>query len=218
MKKYLYILFIVFMSCSGGKENNPQSPKHEKQDTLKDTKVKDETKNLRDSVSSYLADPLDFYLLKKSTYAMHSGGNIRLNDSNFYSVNDKNYIYYNYWAIEFVDFTEDEDKPLSFKVLKPWGTSEERYYQTDNEILVGIKSCISWDGLQNSNFVNLADTIILKRFGKPDLEQNDCLIYSENNRILSLKIQNNHVLWFKYFWLNKTIGSEKDIMPEITNW
>ncbi|PLX08898.1 MAG: hypothetical protein C0596_03505 [Marinilabiliales bacterium] len=171
-----------------------------------------------DSLDMYFEKPVDFYALKRNTQAMHSGGIVRFPTKYFHEISDSNSIYYDYWAIEFLGMIENEQRPLCFKVIKPWSTPEDRYYGADNEILIGIQSCIEWSGLENSNFVNTPDSLIIKRFGQPDTTSSDCFIYSRDEKLLCLKIKGNRVIWFKYLWLNYSFGDNPEIVPELVNW
>lgn len=185
---------------------------------IQDTTILEYAELIPDSVSIYLENPVDFYALKKNTLSMHSGGNIRLNNKYFHSIDDDNYIYYDYWAIEFHNVFENDSKPLCFKALKPWGTPEERYYDKDNEILVGIKSRLDWDGLQQSNFVSLSDSVIIGKFGTPDTLLNNCMVYQREDKLLTLKIENSQIAWFKYFWLNDSVNYKEEILREWIQW
>jgi hypothetical protein len=171
-----------------------------------------------DSVLFYLDNPVDFSLLKKKTTGMHSGGNIRLENKYFLPIEDDNSIYYDYWAIEFHENFEDDGKPLCFKAIKPWGSAEDRYYETDNEVIVGIKSRIEWEGLQQSNFVDQSKSDILNKFGQPDTTISNCLIYQRNDKLITLKIENERVEWFKYFWLNDTVNFKTMMHESLLNW
>jgi hypothetical protein len=210
---FIFSLFFIACNNSGGNSKDVStnnSIRINKSDSLVNKKVKIE--HSIDAVSTYFDNPVDFYALKKSTEHMHSGGDIQLNDKYFYQPDDKKYIYYDYWAIEF-SYKEKATKPLSFKVLKPNSTHDDMRYDDDNEILVGIKSKIAWDGLGQSNFVKKASSEILQRFGNANSNQNNCLIYHRNNKILILNIANEKVKWFKYFWLRDTIIIEN--LPKV---
>lgn len=171
-----------------------------------------EEKNISDSLLFYLDNPIDFFSVKSKTH-MLNGGSFNLEDDLFYSDNDENKIYYNYWAFE-LENNKNTERSLVFKVLKPWSkNSSDRYYSTDNEILVGMKSKIAWAGLGKSNFVGQSEKAIIEKFGEPNSNKNDCLIYSGNNKLLVLKIYNHEVLWFKYLWL-KEVDETFIVLPD----
>lgn len=149
---------------------------------------------------------------------MHSGGNLKIKNDFFHEVEDDRYIYYDYWAIQ-LDSMNLGERSLSFKVLKPWteGTNE-KYYSTDNEILVGIKSKIAWEALQNSNFVNHTTQQIEEKFGQPDTSLNSCLIYHLNDQLIIFKIGEEKVIWFKYIWMRTNLTSIDELPEQLFEW
>ena len=217
--KFIIILLSGMILISCGTNNSSQHlVENNNYDEDVDLEVDSVVEPMFDSVLFYLDNPVDFSLLKKNTTGMHSGGNIRLENKYFYPIEDSNSIFYDYWAIEFCENFEDDGKPLCFKVIKPWGKPEDRYYEADNEILVGIKSRIEWDGLQQSNFVNQNVSVILNKFGQPDTTIRNCFIYHRDDKMLTLKIENERVEWFKYFWLQDTVSYKTMMHESWLNW
>lgn len=218
MKKlFLIAPIFLFFACS----NNNAVDEVKQEKTIEDTtqiESKVEPIYIPDSLDLYLENPVDFYALKKKTKAMHSGGKVNLSSRYLHEIEDSISIYYDYWAIEFIGLFANEQRPLCFKVIKPWSNPEERYYDNDNETLVGIQSCLEWYGLEQSNFVNLPDSVIVNRFGYPDTIVSDCYIYARNDKFLSLKIEGKRVKWFKYFWLNYSFKENSEIIHGFVNW
>ncbi len=220
MKLILYLTIIILLGCSETKQNsNNTFSKYSIEIKNTDSVNIQNTKqnNQSDSINDYLDYPLDFHALKKATEHMHSGGSIRIKEDYFYKVEDPAYVYYDYWAIEFSDKIEGFKHPLSFKVLKPFENSEDRKYSSDNEILIGIKSRINWEGLGQSNFVGNKIPEITNKFGKPDFDKNECLIYHNNGKMLILKTGNDKVKWFKYLWFKDTINID-ELPDECFQW
>lgn len=215
------LLPVLLMSCKESSESRTNKP----QETAIEI-VETDTLNLpaeeigrpTDSLTAYFNNPVDFYALKKATTHMHSGGNLKIKNDFFHEVDDDRCIYYDYWAIQ-LDSMNLGERSLSFKVLKPWteGT-KEKYYDTDNEILVGIKSKVAWKALQNSNFVSQSILQIKEKLGEPDTSLNSCLIYHLNEQLIIFKIDEEKVIWFKYIWMRTNLASINDLPDQLFEW
>jgi hypothetical protein len=221
MKKLItYFAILLLFSCNSAKKEETKSESQD-QDTVCNKTIQDiepVDKEEPDTLSIFLEKPLDFYALKKKTRHMHSGGIIRISNHLFHSIDDDTYIFYDYWAIA-LDTANIKDRSLSFKVLKPWteGTTE-RYYETDNEILIGIKSKISWFGLETCNFVGQTRNQVVERFGEPNSEEHSCLVYYRNDKLLILKLDSSKIVWFKYLWFNEDIHELLPLTEEAYKW
>ena len=218
MKPATVILLILLFGCKEKKDSVVKKKviPNVKMALTEATKNHSDSSKVYDSIAHFLDNPVDFYKLKKATRHMHSGGNMRLSNRYFHSFDDDSYIYYDYWAIE---FDRTNKRSLSFKVLKPWKKkSRDRYYSTDNEILVGIKSKIAWKGLNPSNFVGKSKAQLLNQLGEANFAKNQCLVYHRNDKFLVLKMKQNKVAWFKYFWLKKDVELMQELPDEIYYW
>jgi hypothetical protein len=218
MKRIIIVIpFFIFFACSNNNNvNNTQVDKID-EDTSQN-QIVEEFVYVPDSLDIYFDYPIDFYALKKNIGEMDSSGDIKLENKYFHQVEDSTYVYYNYNAFTLDLEIENIHNRLVFKTIKPWATSEDRYYKNDNEILVGIRSCLQWDGLDQSNFVSLPDSVIYNRFGAPDTIVSDCYVYVRNDKLLSLKMSNHKVTWFKYFWLEESFSKNFEIKSEFVNF
>lgn len=220
MKLLKFIPFITLLGCNNPSKDVVNRNEEVSTEILTNDSLSieiEEKDSSNDSISTYFNNPMNFYELKKATTHMHSGGNFTLSNELFHSVEDDRYVYYDYWAIE-LDAPNLDDRSLSFKVLKPWSTPKEKYYEADNEILIGIKSKIAWDGLKTSNFVGRSVEQIKKQFDDPNFDKNECLIYYLNDKLLVFKIDNEKVKWFKYVWLRTDFDSIKDLPNKLYEW
>jgi len=223
MRLIKFLPIVILLGCNNSNENVVNKTEEVSTELMKSDSLSievEEKNSFNDSVSAYFNKPVDFYKLKKATMHMHSGGDLILSNDFFHSVNDDRYVYYNYWAIEFdtADYI-GRSRSLSFKVLKPWTeNTREQYYETDNEILIGIKSKISWSGLEASNFVGQSAEQVKERFGEPNFNKNECVIYYLNDKLLVLKIDNGKVKWFKYIWLRTDFDSINNLPSKLYEW
>lgn len=172
-----------------------------------------ETDPFVDSLNKYFSDPLNLFEVKKNTQHMHTGYSRLLDENLLHQSKDSGTILYNYWAVEFLRTHPDYNYSLQFITRKPWTTKTERSYETDNEELIGIESIIAWDGLEQSNFVGQSAQELKQKFGYPQEEKKDCLIYVLQDKILILHLSKEKVNWFKYYWLSETLP-EADQFPD----
>lgn len=217
MRTISAILLIFLFGCMQDESNNLDV--YEDQSIIT-TQVDSSEYNAKDvdividSITTFLNNPIDFYVVKDNVHMLNSSNFVLGNDF-FHSVDDSSYIFYDYWAME---FDRNSDRSLSFKVLKPWSSPKDRYYSTDNEILIGIKSKIPCDALKRSNFVGKSEDEIVKQLGKPNFVEKECLVYYRNDKILILKSNNQKVSWFKYIWLEKDFESLNELPDELYQW
>lgn len=173
---------------------------------------------LQDSLKLYFDFPVDFFELKKNTLHMHSGGSKYLEKDRLHQSQQTGTILYVYWAIEFIRENSWTDYSLQFVTWKPWTTPKEKYYETDNEELVGIESAVSWKGLGKSDFVGKTIGEIESKFGTGYELRNECLVYSHTDKILILSMKNEKVHWFKYYWLSESPNSLDDFPDYFFKW
>lgn len=201
-------LLVVFISC---KQNLQSEVAPDKQtevvriDTMAQNETEREDSLLRfsDSLSAYFENPFDFYSLKQKTMHMHTGHAPEFKEEYFLKTENPYDQFYCYWALEFDIKKDNSKKSLVFATWKPWASHDERDYENDNEILVGLRSKISWpEGLQRSDFVGQSVQEIKKRFGEPQQSEENCLLYFQNEKLLMFHQKNEKVDWFKFFVLD----------------
>ena len=174
----------------------------------------------KDSLDLYFENPIDFYALKKVTRMLNSG-RFNIPKKQFHQLEDDRYIHFDFWAYEFDTRNRNDGagRSLCFRTLKPFSTPKERYYDTDNEIIVGIKSRVSYSALGASNFVSNDITDIESKFGKAHLDTNNCMVYFRNKKCLILHItENEKIDWFKYLWLNSDVFTNEDYQQGLLSW
>lgn len=171
-----------------------------------------------DSLKFYFSNPLDFYTLKKSTLHMHTGHAPDFRAEYFHAANDTTAEFYTYWAIEQMNENKDYKHSVQFATWKPWATPQERSYENDNEILVGVQSIIKWDLLGNSDFVGKSEVDIEGRFGESYTQRDNCRVYWLDDELLILNMADKKVNWFKYFWLNAPIENPDSLPDNFFTW
>jgi len=202
-------VFLMITAC----ESPPTAIDMEQKDTMTSvSSIEKATDPFEDSLNAYFENPLDFYQLQKGTIHRHSGGSPDFKKENFHAISDPDAKFYVYWAIEF-DTSESARPPaLLFATWKPWKKARQKYYETNNETLVGIQSKLFWNGLKQSNFVNKTKFEIESKFGPAHFSQNECACYLQDDQLLILHFKKNVVDWFKYFWL-KDSNQDIDSIP-----
>ena len=214
------ITLIIFFGCNDAEPDTTYEPLEVADiatDSIVDSVIELDT--VVDSISIYFANPVDFYALKKAPDDhMLNGGAFLVPDSCFHMVNDSSYVRYDYWVTKFHNNENGRLRALSFMTLKPWATPQNKYYENDNEILVGIKSRVVWDWLGPSNFVELPLSTILEKFGEPDSRRNECVVYYRENKLLVLNIEYDQVAWFQYLWLKDPITDVSELPDECFKW
>ncbi|TNE53968.1 MAG: hypothetical protein EP338_09420 [Bacteroidetes bacterium] len=171
-----------------------------------------------DSLSIYFKNPIDFYALKKQTRMLNSGW-FHVG-KRFFRAKDSNEVYFDYWAYEFdtKDPKRHRDRALTFRTIKPFSSPRERYYETDNETLVGIKSRVVYPALGPSNFVGLQKEQILRRFGPPMIERGNYIGYFRGEQLLLFQLNEERIQWFKYFYLRDPVKEPTQIPKIFYKW
>lgn len=217
MKTIIVIVLIFLFGCKQDESSN--FPVHHDQPivTTQEDSLKFNVKGIHtesNAITKFLNKPIDFYAFKNNVHLLNSSNFVLGNDF-FHKVDDSSYIFYDYWVIG-LDSTND--RSLSFKVLKPWSSPRDRYYSSNNELLIGIKSKIPCDALELSNFVGKSEDQIIKQLGNPNFVEKECLIYYQNDKLLILKSNHQKVSWFKYIWLEKDFELLNEIPDELYQW
>jgi hypothetical protein len=226
----------IIFSCSGSEKADAVISTNDAILTIPADTAKTKADPFADSLRLYFENPCDFYALKKNTEHMHSGGRIDLADKYFHTINNPDAVLYHYWAIEFRP-PRYAEYSLCFATWKPWKTAVQKYYETDNETLVGIHCKVEWDGLGNSNFVGMHIDSVKAKFGKPQATDdrysiywgtrapdeskdkvNTTIIYYQNDHLLVLHEENYHIVWFKYYWWHENIISIDAIPDHVFRW
>lgn len=89
-------------------------------------------------------------------------------------------------------------KFISIITHKPWTTEKEKYYSTDNEIVIGFESRVNYNHLNELNLVGDSEKEISEQFGIPDLVRDDCYAYKADQKVLVLHLENETVDWMKF--------------------
>ena len=208
---------ITVLSCSHESEKTTDKPIRKNADSSVVTtkKLPDPTSPTEINLQNYFADTLDFSAIKKELNTMHSmGGSIpaaQLPELRGGSV------LYHYGAFRLL--VDDRlhrkirhyapfEPLIVFAVDKPWDSPKEKYYTTDNEILLGFKSLVKYDGLGSSDLVGKEIQEILEKFGEAHYEKKNCLIYRQEKEILVLKEERDKVKWLKRYTLRRNIPTD----------
>ncbi|MCG8576490.1 MAG: hypothetical protein MI810_16510 [Flavobacteriales bacterium] len=176
-----------------------------------------------------LDNPLDFSKVKEDFRMLEMG---RILPEEYMHPIDSNYHNYNYGAVAAIlrqtptrqqfqpSFEEMESmgRVVSFSTYKPWSSSTDKYYENDNEILVGFETAVSHPSLEPSNFVGKNKNIIESEYGTPHAQKDDCLIYFHQHKILVLHQGDEIIDWIKYYWLADHIESIDDLPLELYSW
>lgn len=223
---------VLFFSCSdSGHEEPVEEIPFSKDSTiseeiLQDTLVIDSaTLNL----ISLLDSPLNFSRVKEEFHLLEMG---TILPKKYMRPIDSTLHNYNYGANAALlrygkgrqDFTppldelQDAGRLVSFSTYKPWGTAEEKYYETDNELLVGVESRINHPALEPLNFVGTKLIDIHHQFGQEWRIKGPCHLYFNKNKILVLHNSKGRIDWFKYYWLNSSIQKMNDLPDELFVW
>ncbi|MBI3136918.1 MAG: hypothetical protein HYZ14_19740 [Bacteroidetes bacterium] len=212
----LGIHIVALVSCQAPAEKT--KPTLPVDDTIPE-RIRVETPNpFEDSLKAYFDFPLDFYAAKKEARDMLDGYSKAFKEESAHKVDDPEALFYCYWNYAFDAKQVPVGRSLIFATWKPWKTAKQRYYETDNETLVGIESRIKWDGLKRSNFVGLKMHSVQTRFGQPMHTRNDCALYYQEDKILILHQKGEKIDWFRYYWMNAKIENPDSLSEALFVW
>lgn len=109
-------------------------------------------------------------------------------------------------------------KFISIITHKPWTTKEEKYYSTNNETIIGFETCVNYEHLNEFNLVGETEDDISAMYGLPDLIENDCFAYKEDQKVLVLHFNDEQVDWLKFYQLNNETFLSKDYPTDLFKW
>lgn len=221
MKNFCFIFFIAPLawSCGADSETLPEHIILAEPSLLAQADTVVEISDpFTDSLKAYFDFPLDFYKVKKEARDMLDGYSKALKKETAHKIDDPDAIFYCYWNYEFDAKQIPVGRSLTFATWKPWKTAKQRYYETDNETLVGIESRVAWNGLQGSDFVDLKTDSIRTRFGEPMAIRNDCMVYFLEDKILILHTSENKIDWFRYYWCDAIIEHPDSLSGDLFVW
>ncbi|MBK9191107.1 MAG: hypothetical protein IPM77_06075 [Crocinitomicaceae bacterium] len=204
LRLYYISLFPIITSCVNQSADNEIQPDEKiviQHDSTAAVVIA-EKKPFDDSLKNFFANPFDFYSLKNKTMHMHTGHASDFKEEFFKKAPDSTYKFYCYWAVEFDLRKEGYNRSLLFATWKPWNNSKAKQYETDNEIVVGIRSKIKWKELGESDFVGKTKNNMEGKFGEPISIENNCMIYFQNENLLILHTEKEKIDWFKYFQID----------------
>ncbi len=224
MNKFIYILtiFLCFQSCRQNTENKLRLASDkaiEKRDSteinhkkVKNTEVKnpDSFALNRDSVNEFLKQPFDLIKFKEKKRSSNSGVGKK---KDYYLKPKKEGMYYQYFLFSrqtgYTGTNKDniirKADGLGITVYKELG--QYRYDFIDpTEELIEVRAKFNDFDLPELAYIGLDSAIVIKKLGKVDFYQKNCLVYQFENNVLILNILNKKVNWLKYTKTKKGIN------------
>lgn len=227
----LFLTTVLFGCSESNQENDHLAPLSPSDPSITTLDISNEI-TLIDSfdlrLKSDIENWFDLASMKEEIGFLEMGRNI---PSNFRPKMDSGYYNYNFGAvgglvlkrdipvaIGFDKLREMTKKFISISTYKPWTTREEKYYDTNNEIIVGIETLINYERLGKMNFVGRSKSAIENSYGDPDTIKGSTVAYFVHNRVLILSYSEEKVEWFKCYLLNQESFENKDLPENIFQW
>ena len=206
-QRYLFILllFILFSRCNTKNKNE-----FKQLDTVSqiDTVLKSEL-IYNEQLKNYLDKPLDFEKFRKQKNHNEQSHGINPK-SDIYFKPDTVGFYYRFFMFERpAIYSSDEWIELCKEdgirvIVYMFGREIKSSVKKE---LIEIKSRVNDPDLLESNFVGMEKIEITSKFGKPYLETNSFLHYVYENKMISLNMLNDSVIYFRYLKTNMKIDS-----------
>ncbi len=116
------------------------------------------------------------------------------------------------------ELKSDASKFISIITYKPWTTQEEKYYSTNNEIIIGFETRVNYNQLNQFNLVGESEDQISDLYGLPDVIENDCYAFKEDQKVLVLHLSNNKIDWLKFYQLNEETFLSEEYPKGLFEW
>ncbi|MFA0962232.1 hypothetical protein AB9P05_10520 [Roseivirga sp. BDSF3-8] len=197
----LIFLLLICTGCDTGTEKKSVPVEYTSEPIFTDSIGLIEAENER--LLSFLEDPLDLQTFK--TVKGSSLSSVTNAASYQYTPKYDDYVYYCYSA--FPNGTNPATySPIEVTVLK----SGERKHTWDdaNEILIGFTVIGKDDDLKEANLYGLRKAEVESRFGVDYRVLEDVLVYSNENNVLMIQLEDSEVKKFSYARLNTGIIDE----------
>lgn len=226
------LIFVFFSSCT------PKSPDEQQNDSI--VSIADsseelcddpsfiEEQNQRAELKSILNSVINLSEMKNEIGFLSMGWSI---STDYLPVPEEGLKQYNYGAvgnlikkprIEIIpaanELRENPFKFISIITYKPWTSQEEKYYSTNNETIIGFETKVNYIHLNNLNFVGAEENEISELLGMPDLIQDHCYAYKEDQKVLVLHLENDIVDWVKFYHLNEDTFLNPVYPPSLFEW
>lgn len=121
------------------------------------------------------------------------------------------YMLFNKLGRALPDHPSETDLFKGFEIMTyKYGTKGGDFYDT-NEELIMIKCSLNNTTLEDLNWYGKSDIEIMDIYGVPQHNQDDCLIYTYQNKTITAHLTNDQVDWYKYVRLNKDIDLSSEI-------
>lgn len=231
-KLYILILALLLVNCGQSENSHVIDVPTIQLDTLKDSidtieeVIEIDSFQLR--LENDLIDWFDLAQMKEEIGFLEMGTNI---PEKYRPEMDSGYHNYNYGAvggltmktdipvkIGFQKLKEINQRFISISTYKPWSTPQEKYYENNNEIIIGVQTLINYERLGKMNFVDQTEKEIIAKYGEPELTKENSVAYFVAKRVLILSYSEGKVKWFKCYLLNEESYENKELPENIFHW
>ncbi len=200
----LIILFLVFISCKNVTKKETEQVKIIVDSTeLKIKTSKKKSGNLK--LNSFLESPINLQEFKKKkkrnvTTSVANGMNY------YFNPKFSDSIFYGYNFITKNIRQNGINKIIVFKYGK-----NKHTYEDEKEVLIELRVLNKDIDLGKANFVGLKKNELEAKFGTDYLTFNNGIVYSNENNIFSIELNNSKVKSFRYIKLN-TENIDQDLI------
>lgn len=237
MSRSFYFHFIsLIVCCQSCNTETKNSDEFVDSDTLNNPKIEDicfdpgfeEEQSQRTQLFELVNSEINLDEMKKEIGFLSMGWSI---SSSYLPELNEGHQQYNYGAVGGlirkpqikITPSAKELKAAAYKFIsiithKPWTTKEEKYYSTNNETIIGFETCVNYEHLNEFNLVGETEDDISAMYGLPDLIENDCFAYKEDQKVLVLHFNDEQVDWLKFYQLNNETFLNKDYPTDLFKW
>lgn len=209
--RILVVLILICLSCKKTEENKPDKLKSDRFELLPEPDKVEREKYLKNkNLTSFLENPIDLQEFKKKK-GMRFTSSVT-NGTQYYfipKIKDSTFYTYYYPAENFTD-SKRIDQIIVFKYEK-----NKHSYDDNTEMLIELRIFNKDGKLGKANLVGLTKTELESKFGDNYLAVDDGIIYSNNNKVLILELNNSKVKSYRYIKLNSN-KIDTELINQIT--